>query len=149
MVYNYPHPAPVVLNNLLTRFSNSSSAGAKQVGRASQSCGGAPLRFLARSQRVFPLLWPVCSGTLPAHSASSDLRVQSTNIFQSVLILLYHLSQVPWSQVRVCSVCLFPPHLSALAWFPEPRLNIFLQGSRPSDSLQSVYFRNRFPWRGL
>lgn len=88
-------PAPVVLSNLLTRFSNSSSAGAKKMGRALRSCAGGPFVFLVRSQHILPLPWPVCSGILP-HSMSSDLRIQSTSILQSILILLYHLSQVPW-----------------------------------------------------
>lgn len=98
-----PSPAPVVLSNLLTRFYNSSSAGAKKMGHALPSCAGGPFVFLVRSQRILPLPWPVCSGILP-HSMSSDLRIQSTNILQSILILLYHLSQVPWPKVHLCGV---------------------------------------------
>lgn len=65
------------------------------MGRALRSCAGGPFVFLVKSQHILPLPWPVCSGILP-HYMSSVLRIQSTSILQSILILLYHLSQVPW-----------------------------------------------------
>lgn len=72
----YDHLAPVVLSNLLTRFSNSSSARAEQVGCVSGSCAGGPFVFLVRSQRILPLPWPACSGILP-HSMSSKVPISS------------------------------------------------------------------------
>lgn len=49
-----PHPVSMVLNSLQARFSDSSSAGTKQVGRTPWCCGGGPPAFLARSQRILP-----------------------------------------------------------------------------------------------
>lgn len=53
-VVRLPHPVPMVLNNLRARFSDSSCAGTKQVGRTPWCCGGGPPAFLARSQRILP-----------------------------------------------------------------------------------------------